>query len=447
MRRPTRALLLALALLGAPPAVTAQAPARDDTWPRRVLITNDDGIDSVPMQALARAFAAFAEVYVVAPAGDRSGTGSTFSAFRRRRFYLTPVDTIPGVTAWSLDGYPADCVLFGLMGGLGQQKPDLVITGPNGGANLGESWIASGTLGAARVAAYFGVPAIAVSGVAEDDPGSVAAAAEWTVALARSDVARRLRAPQYLNVNIPVGPPEEVTGIAVVRSGRFIDMLAIRDTASDVKNNRENWVLASMLQWDSGEPGTDVDAYAKGEVSIQAMRAGERDPGLDAWLRQRMELLPPWPGLDDETAAAGAGEPASDTALAEREIRAELMSYYADMSARNWDAYADHFWPGATLTSVWQPPGEPAARVVATTVPEFVAQAPEGPGSRQIFQERMLGAEIRVHGDLAHVWAHYEARFGDPGDVSDWRGIDAFTFMKHDGRWRITALAYTTETP
>ncbi len=133
------------------------------------------------------------------------------------------------------------------------------------------------------------------------------------------------------------------------------------------------------------------------------------------------------------------------TAAAEpdAEIRAELQRYYADFSARDWEKFADHFWPGATITTVWTPPGESAARVVVTSIPDFVAKAPEGPGSKPIFEEKMTGAEMRVQGNLAQVWARYEARFGEPGQVAEWSGTDAFILMKNGGRWRIVALAFT----
>ena len=145
------------------------------------------------------------------------------------------------------------------------------------------------------------------------------------------------------------------------------------------------------------------------------------------------------------TCGAPPATGAPHAAAADGELRAELERYYADFSARDWDAFADHFWPGATITTRWQPPGEDAPRVVVTTVPDFVAQAPQGPGSKPIFDERMTACETRVTGDLAQVWARYDARFGDPGDVKEWSGIDDFTLMKHEGRWRIVALAFASE--
>ena len=129
---------------------------------------------------------------------------------------------------------------------------------------------------------------------------------------------------------------------------------------------------------------------------------------------------------------------AADTTL----ILTELRGYYRALSARDWEAFASHFWPGAGLTTVWQPAGEAARRVVTTSVPEFVAQAPLGPGSRSVFEETLLDARIRTVGDLAQAWVRYQARFGDPGDISEWEGVDAFTLLRHAGRWRIVALAY-----
>lgn len=132
------------------------------------------------------------------------------------------------------------------------------------------------------------------------------------------------------------------------------------------------------------------------------------------------------------------GVPNLDTTL----VLTELRAYYRDFSARDWPAFSDHFWDGATITTVWQPTGEDSLRVWTTTVPEFVAAAPTGPGSREIFEESMLDAHITVSGELAQAWVTYEARFGDRGAVQEWRGVDAFTLLRHGGRWRIAALAF-----
>ncbi len=169
------------------------------------------------------------------------------------------------------------------------------------------------------------------------------------------------------------------------------------------------------------------------------MQAGERDLALEAWLRERLDLVPAWPA-GARAVAEGAHDPVS--ASVRQEVLTTIQAYYAALSDRDWRAFAEHFWPGATLSTIWQPPGETMERVTAVSVPEFVERAPEGPGSREIFEERMLDARIRLEGELAQVWARYEARFGDPGDIAEWQGVDAFTLLRHDGRWRIVSVAY-----
>ncbi len=123
-------------------------------------------------------------------------------------------------------------------------------------------------------------------------------------------------------------------------------------------------------------------------------------------------------------------------------IEDRVADYYRDMSARDWDAYREYFWPEATLTTVWQPPGQPGPRVVPTTIENFIAQAHLGPDSKPIFEERLLRQEVHRAGDVAIVLALYEARFGEPGSVMTWRGVDAFTWLHHREEWRISALTY-----
>lgn len=130
---------------------------------------------------------------------------------------------------------------------------------------------------------------------------------------------------------------------------------------------------------------------------------------------------------------------------AELEVEQFLESYYAAFSARDWSEFEDHFWPGAMMTTVWMPAGETAERVVSTSIPDFVLQAPMGPDSREIFEERMTSSQIVADGDLAQAWARYEARFGDPGDVMEWRGADVFTLLRFKDEWKISSVAYLSD--
>ncbi len=144
---------------------------------------------------------------------------------------------------------------------------------------------------------------------------------------------------------------------------------------------------------------------------------------------------------------ARSGTEALAEARAEAEVRAVLLRYYADLTARDWRAFRAHFWPHGTLTTVWQPPGSPGLRLETVPVDTFIARAPEGPGSQPIFEERMTAAEVRVYGNLAQAWTRYAARFGSPGAIRSWEGFDAFTLMRHEGAWRIVSLAYTDKAP
>jgi len=123
-------------------------------------------------------------------------------------------------------------------------------------------------------------------------------------------------------------------------------------------------------------------------------------------------------------------------------VRRELAAYYRDLSARDWKVFADHFWPGASITTAWQPPGEEKVRVVPSTVEEFVRLAPQGPDSKPIFEERMVDATITVEGSLAQAWVHYVMRFGEPGDVLEFAGIDSISLLRQEGRWRIASLVF-----
>lgn len=139
-------------------------------------------------------------------------------------------------------------------------------------------------------------------------------------------------------------------------------------------------------------------------------------------------------------------DPFEERAARAREIEAGVMqrleAYYLDFSALDWEAYRSHFWPGATIATAWQPPGEERVSAQVQTVDEFVAVAGEGPGSREIFEEWIVSSELKVAGNLAHAWVRYGARFGDPGDVQEWEGIDSFSFLNVDGEWKIASLVF-----
>ena len=265
-----------------------------ETWPRRILVTNDNGIDDLATQALARALAKSAEVFLVASSEDRSSTSNVMSCTQTGRFIVESLNLGEGVHAWALDGYPADCVVFAIAGPMADAPPDLVVSGINGGANLADAWFGSGTIGAARTAAFLGIPAIAISGIEDDDPEAVAAVVDWVVDLVHCGVAQRIQPPSYLTVSLPVGPPSQITGIEVVDRARGImgGVAHLEPEQSDTAG-KEVWTFEINTL---GQPGTesDVAAVTGGRIAVVPMRVGDADEKMLDWLRTNADLLPVW---------------------------------------------------------------------------------------------------------------------------------------------------------
>jgi 5'-nucleotidase len=284
-----RVLTLALAF-----AWPSQAVAQDSAWPRRVLITNDNGIDDVATRALAQEFARIADVVLVASTEDRSGTSNVMTFTRTGRFVAQRRDVGEGVRAWALDGYPADCVIFALVGPMADALPDLVVSGVNGGANMADEWFGSGTIGAARTAAFAGIPAMAVSGIDRSDPAAIAAVVDWVIRLARSDIVQQLRPPSYLTVSLPAVAPEQITGVEVVDRARgIIGVVAQLDSTASQGTGQEVWSVEIAVR---GQPDSesDVAAVGRGHIAVVPMRVGDADPELLAWLRSNADRLPAW---------------------------------------------------------------------------------------------------------------------------------------------------------
>lgn len=277
----------------APIDVLAEGPRPAPGSPTRVLITNDNGIDDPKLVALARAFAARAEVWVVAPTADRSGSGNHIS-ITRRSVEVTPRDLGEDIRAFAVDGYPADCILLAVSGLMKDAPPDLVVSGINGGANLGVDWMFSGTVGAARVAALAGLPALAVSGLRDELPGAVDAAAAWVVRLAFGATVQELRRGEYLTVSLPRTRPEEILGVRITDRAPLTRIPRFA-SADDGKT----WRPVGVEELGDPSPSTDESAFDAGFIAVVPMRADEvHHELLSRWLREAPEL-PEWVGGSD----------------------------------------------------------------------------------------------------------------------------------------------------
>lgn len=246
-----------LTLLTGSPAAQPSAPR-----PLKVLLTNDDGFDAPGLQALVTALAVDAVVDVVAPAQNQTATGhaltlSTAVIVRER--------TREGARrAFAIDGTPATCVRLAIDRYL-PERPDLVISGINPGENLGTSVYLSGTVGAAREAAFSGIPAIAVS-MAGNTPDRFAASASFVRRLVAQLRRDGLIAPGlFLNVNIPSEAPR---GTAVARLGLRPSRLVFECTSA--AGTRSACFPAYQQQLED-EPGTDITAFYQGYATVTPM--------------------------------------------------------------------------------------------------------------------------------------------------------------------------------
>ena len=147
------------------------------------------------------------------------------------------------------------------------------------------------------------------------------------------------------------------------------------------------------------------------------------------------------------TACATDVAPGVDDPREELAVRELIDLYYQDFNNSDWNAVAGHFWSDAEITTVWQAAGENGDRVVRTTIDEFFARAPRDNPYGETFETWTIRAEVHVYKELAQAWVRYGARLDDSGDVVEWDGVDAFTFLKHDGVWKIAALMFASGDP
>jgi hypothetical protein len=123
------------------------------------------------------------------------------------------------------------------------------------------------------------------------------------------------------------------------------------------------------------------------------------------------------------------------------EIVAAVELMYNDLSARRWEALETHFLPESAL--VFSTPSGPKRM----TPPQFIEMVRKNVEGKEIFDEHMESASVRAHGDLAHVWSSFEGREGSGKDIRTWSGVDAFTLVKVEGRWKIALIAVSQDPP
>ena len=228
----------------------------------RILVSNDDGYFAPGIGVLAEALAACADVTVVAPERDRSGASNSLTLDRPLSVRRAPNGYI------YVNGTPTDCVHLAVTGLL-ETLPDVVISGINYGANMGDDTIYSGTVAAATEGFLLGIPSVAISLVAEGG-GHFETAARVACELVERFRARPLMQPVLLNVNVPDAAYEALHGTVVTRLGKRHKAEPVVKSTTP-RGEVVYWVGAAGGAQDAGE-GTDFHAAAGGMVSITPLQ-------------------------------------------------------------------------------------------------------------------------------------------------------------------------------
>ena len=254
-----------------------------------ILVTNDDGVSTPGLLALANAMRSLGDVSVLAP--DRNWSGGGHVKTMDRPLRARAVRLADGTAAWSSDGAPSDCVALALMGFLPPMtatKVDLVVSGINPTANLGHDVTYSGTVTAAMEAVIGDVPGIAFSldspmdGVAELDFTAAAGVARHVVQVALQN---GIPTGILLNVNVPYLPADQIKGYYITRQGLRVYRNRL-DKRQDPRGRPYYWI-AGDAPTGIPEYGTDVGALSDGFVSITPLQ-------LDLTAYPAMQALGRW---------------------------------------------------------------------------------------------------------------------------------------------------------
>ena len=256
----------------------------------RVLVSNDDGVDAPGIRILAEGLrAAGHEVLVVAPDRDRSGASNSLTLDMPVRVVQRSADT------WCVHGTPTDCVHVAITGML-EIEPDIVVSGINNTANLGDDVIYSGTVAAAMEGRFLGLPAVAMSlARGGTEVRHYATAARAAVEIIARLLVDPLPADTILNVNVPDIPWETVRGFEVSRLGnRHRAEPCVQQ--EDPRGRSWWWIGAAGAEQDAG-PGTDFHAVRTGHISITPIQ-------VDLTRYQALEQVASWVGGLESALAA-----------------------------------------------------------------------------------------------------------------------------------------------
>ena len=247
----------------------------------RILLTNDDGINARGLALLETAARRLSDdIWVVAPTEEQSGAGHSLTLTQPVRLRKH------GDKRFSVTGTPTDAVMLALAHVMKDAPPDLVLSGINRGANLGEDVTYSGTVSAAMEGALAGIPSIALSQVYSreglGDSVPFGAAEAWAERVLRPLIGRPLDHRTLINVNFPALPADQVRGVRVVRQG-FRDYGRLRIVErQDPRGYRYYWFGLAPMEQTPGHQ-SDLEAIADGYVAVSPLHLDlTHEPSLAA---------------------------------------------------------------------------------------------------------------------------------------------------------------------
>jgi 5'-nucleotidase len=251
----------------------------------KILITNDDGINSSGIQVIAKYLhVAGHEITVAAPIGESSGSSAGVGpvhSFGSVQIKEVKLKDLPGVKAFSLDCLPALIVLTACMGGFGE-RPDLVVAGINNGLNIGRSVMHSGTVGAALTASHFKIPAVAISIGWSETPRWEIAASLATLIINHLDIS----ISQILNLNVPNTELNEIKGIKITNLAPtgLIKGASFKQDKLDLNLSPEKKQIGQ---------NTDLQAVNEGYASLTALTPVKEDQGSAVYLNELISKVIP----------------------------------------------------------------------------------------------------------------------------------------------------------
>ena len=267
-----------------------------------ILLTNDDGVHAPGLAAMQRQLQPLGEVCVVAPATEQSGVGHSIT-------YLTPLivkEVFHGDTrwGWAVDGSPADCVKIGATE-LCPRKPDLVVSGINGGQNAGINVLYSGTVAAAIEGAFFGITSVAVS-LQFDEHANFDRAAQLARMIIEQIIEKEEQQPELYNLNIPTAAVEGTPRVVMVP-------MDVTQYADKYEKRFDPW--GREYYWVTGGPPdgaeglkTDLSALAAGHIALTPL-------DFDMTKQSTLKQMYPWQFNLNDTASGGESDSRLDTPM------------------------------------------------------------------------------------------------------------------------------------